>query len=213
MRSRKHVGLLAVAVAMSLAGTTFAESLITGTPNNLQRSIFLDFTAKASDLELTSFDTYFSNNQGSVLVYTRPGSYVGFTNSSEGWTLVDTIPITDFTARGSYNSTGSLVFSDGISIAAGQTMGMCLFLLDNADVNCINYTDGTAYGYSNTYGNDDLILFSGLARSAAFSGSIYEPRTFAGTVNYNLLTSSIPEPASLGLLAMGAAGLLLRRRK
>ena len=197
--------VLAAAAVVSLAQVTFAESLTTAPANNAQKSIFLDLTAKDANLQITGFDTAVEGAT-SIQVYIREGSYVGFDNSSAGWTLVDTITATNLTGSG-YNMTGSFALTDGIFIDAGQTVGICLVSTTGYD---IQYTDSYDVA-QRTWENDDLILFGDRSRSAAFGGTYYWPRTFSGTIYYDIMP--VPEPGSLALLGLGAVACLRRRRR
>ena len=71
-----------------------------------------------------------------------------------------------------------------------------------------DYTNGN--GTNQNYSNADLALSFGTATNAFMvAGGVNSPRVWNGTIYYNL----VPEPGSLGLLALGTACLLARRRR
>lgn len=84
------VGLCMCVVAASAMGQT----LTTAAPNNGSGGVFLDLTPTSTTLFVTQFDVAFSGTVGTtapVEVWTRSGSYVGFTGSNAGWTLTQTV--------------------------------------------------------------------------------------------------------------------------
>jgi hypothetical protein len=66
-----------------------------------------------------------------------------------------------------------------------------------------DYTNGPL----GPYGNADLTLDLGSASNVPFTGNIFSPRVWNGTIYYDV----IPGPGALALL--GLAGLVRRRRR
>lgn len=143
---------------------------------------------------------------GSMDIYTRSGTSSGFESSLVGWTLVSSgsgtlaglnnpseFNVTDFT----------LGFGvTGIAIDASSNWGH-------------DYTNGT--GSNQFYSNSDLSLTLGSATNAPFTGEIFNPRVWNGTIQYSVSSSAaVPEPSTLAMFGIGAGvvGLVsLRRRR
>lgn len=204
--------LTVLALVLALTGAAQAQTLTTFAPNNGSGGIFLDLTPVAGALRLDAFSTYFDSAAGtgtsaSIEVWTRPGSYAGFTGSSAGWTLSQTVGGT------SVNSTtlSSLVLTSPILLPSAATTAV--YLQSVTFTHGIRYTGTSVASPTTTYSNADLSLFSDTARTGnvAFAGSQNSPRTFAGTIAYSRV-ASVPEPAMLATLAIGGLALLRRRR-
>jgi hypothetical protein len=107
---------VAVLTWAALAGAAKADTLTTAAPNNGSGGTFFNLTASTATLTFDSFAAPFSAAAGtpvSVEVYSRPGSYVTFTGSSAGWTLLGTVTGT---------SAGSTVFSADINLPSPVTL-------------------------------------------------------------------------------------------
>lgn len=199
--------LFLLAGAVALSGTTIAQTLSTTTSNNGSGGVFLDLTASSQALSILSFDTYFASAAGSgvqVEVWTRPGTYTGFTTANTGWTLSQTV-------SGTSNGTATLAnlnLTNALSVGAGNTLGVYLQSITSGGG--IRYTGLTATPPQTTWSNADLTLFSDTARVAttAFTGTQFSPRTFSGNVNY----APVPEPATMAALGLGIATLVRRRK-
>lgn len=194
---------------MLLPGIASAATLFTTTANNGTGGIFLEVTG-INSISITSFEVYFGSVTGtpvSVGVYTRPGGYTGFTTSSVGWTLHETV---SGTSAGTV-TLAPVVLSTPINIGAGETLSIYLQGLNSSSV--IRYNGIGGAPPQTTWGNADLTFISDLAlvSSTPFAGTAFSPRTFAGAINYDL--SETPEPASFALFGTGLAGLALLRRK
>ena len=71
-----------------------AGGLSTAPPNNGSGGVFLDLTPTTNPLFFEVFEVPTNAVLGApiqVEVWTRPGTYVGFTTSNTGWTLVQTV--------------------------------------------------------------------------------------------------------------------------
>lgn len=189
--------------ASAIAGGGFLE---TAPSNNGSGGVFMDLTPLGPSLRVTSFDVSYTGTSGTnvdVQVWTRPGSYVGFTGGSGGWTLTQTVVGT----RGGTTVWTPLVLTTPILLQAGETTAVYLHCVTAGGG--IRYTGTTALPPQTTWENGDLRLFSDVARTGdiAFGGTLFTPRTFSGRVHYEL----VPAPGAIALL--GVAGLVTRRRR
>jgi hypothetical protein len=196
-------------VAFCLTLSAQAQTLTTVAPNNGSGGIFLNLSPVAAPLLFTGFSTYFSSAAGtpvSVEVWVRDGTYVGFTGSSTGWTLVQTVM---GISAGSTVESSLINFAAPIQLAAGSTTGIYLHAITAGGG--IRYTGTAAAPPTTMFSNADLTLFSDTARTGAvsFAGTQFSPRTFSGTVAY----SPVPEPASIMLLGLGGLIAAMRWRK
>ena len=205
-RARLLTSLCALLLVTSTApgGTLNVSHLPNNGLTSSGASIFMDLTdLTGAGLNVTRFTTYASSLPGAnwmVDVYTRPGSYVGFDGSSAGWTLHTTVNATsDGTTTQAPLDLGSAV----IPVPANATTGVYLVAVAGG----LRYNGTAGLPPITTWENAELRMFSNVARSAAFGGTRFLGRTFAGTIEY----TPIPEPAGLGALAAGMI-LVLRRR-
>jgi len=195
--------------ALLAPSLVFAATLTTTTANNGSGGIFMDFTAGTTAISVTGFDTYFGTAGGavSVEVYTRPGSYVGFDNSSVGWSLHETV---NTTSAGTA-TLAPIGLTTSVTIGAGQTVA--IYLHSTTAGQGIRY-NGTGTTAQTTWSDANLTLFSDRARtgSVPFGGTLFTPRTFAGNIHYNV-DGEVPEPGTVTFLALGLVGIAFLRRR
>jgi len=123
-RIKMKIGFALICVVAPMAG--FSQTLSGATTaNNGSGGVFMDLTAGSQNLSVLSFDSFMGAAAGgafSVEVWTRPGTYVGFSASNVGWTLLDTASGT------SVNTTtlANFALNNVISLTAGQTTGVYL---------------------------------------------------------------------------------------
>jgi len=197
---------LALAATLAAVPAVSAQTIMTTLSNNGSGGIFLELTPATQTLQVNSVDTYFGSAAGSAVtveVWTRPGSYAGFTASNAGWTLSQTL---NGVSAGT-TALANLAMTTPIALPLGGPTSIYLHSITAGGG--IRYTGlGTAPPQT-TWINADITLFSDISRTGAvpFGGTQFTPRTFAGNVNY----SPVPAPGVLG--AMGLAGLFAARRR
>lgn len=198
-----------VALALSAFVGAQAQSITTLFNRNNGGSnggaVYFDVVVGANDLEITAYDT---NTADLVTfgwaVWTFNGSYVGNTGSSAGWTQVST-----GTGTGAgVNLPSPVVLNNTFVLNANTTYGMALVIGPEA-----------GHDYSGTgtsplpgalqYSNADVTLNLGSAGNVPFSGSVFTPRIWNGTMYYNV----VPEPATFVAVALGVMVLGFSRRR
>lgn len=191
---------------LSTASAASAGSITTTFANdNGQAGNMFDVTTFGNALLIESLKINVAqllDAPGTLDVYTKPGSYVGFEQNAAAWTKVSSTSIP------SANVAGTPTFVDiaDFLLAANSLTGFYITFAGqtNSPRNALAYTTG-----SNTYSNTDLSLSLGVGKGGTF-GPTFTPRTWNGTINYEV--QPVPTPALLpGLIGMGVA--VLRKRK
>lgn len=173
--------------------TTFAGG-------NANEGVMFDLEVLGPDILVTGADFNFEDlGSTTINVYTRLGSYVGFEGSSAGWTLVSSTFLASTNAEGTPTAVDFVDF-----LLSSNTVYGLYFVSTNFDVD-LSYTNG-----ANTFSNSDVELTLGAGINNLFSGT-FSPRTWNGTLNYDV--TSVSAPASLLLFGLGLAGLRFSRRK
>lgn len=140
-------------------------------------------------------------------VYTRSGTFSGFESSLNGWTLV---------SSGLGNSAGENNPSEFDVTDFSLGVGVTGIAIVSSSAWGHSYTNGN--GTNQFYSNSDLSLTFGSAKNVPFSAStLFSPRVWNGTIEYNVTSGAVPEPTSLAIFVIGACvsgiGAARRRRR
>lgn len=178
----------------------YTKALATAPNNNGSGGIFVNLRALDQHLVVTGFDVPLGPVAGtavSVEVWTRNGSYVGFTDSNAGWTLTQTVQAT---AQGTTTPV-PFVLSTPLVLSPAQTTGVYLqAVLPAATGSGIRYTGLSDALPQTSWSNNDLLLFSDTARIGftPFAGGTNSPRAFSGTIRYTKAFTTAPSNNSSG---------------
>jgi uncharacterized lipoprotein YbaY len=158
------------------------RTLSTAPANNGSGGVFMDLTPTRL-VHVVSFDSPFSGTVGTVVdveVWTRPGTYVGFDGDPTGWTLTQTVQAT----RAGTTVNAPIELTSPIALQPNTTTAVYLQVVSAGGG--LRYTGTAGSPPQTTWSNDDLTLFSDVARVTAvpFAGTRFTPRTFSGNVNY-----------------------------
>ena len=148
------------------------------------RSFGCLFSVKArKDLKISTIGVHTESDQEYVEVYTRQGSYEGFTNSMDGWSFVVGADISG-KGKGVVTQIEEKVFSD-VEIRKGEIQSFYVTLVSAK----LSYTNGKEVG-SKFVSNDDLSLMEGLGVGdylLAKDTKLFSPRIFNGALMYSVL--------------------------
>lgn len=168
------------AQAVNTATNSLFTTLIAG--NGAGGNMF-DVTALNS-IDVNGFDMHFSSTgTGTMQVWYRTGSFVGFESSNAGWTMAYT---TTVTALG----TGVLTPVPGtftVNVPAGQTYGFYVTAVTGGPQ--VNYTNGTSLG-SVYVQNADAQIKQG--KGGGYFSVINSPRIFNGQMRYSATGCTSP---------------------
>lgn len=145
-------------------------------------------------ITITSWDIN-TDNQTTVNVWTRIGTYSGFEQASAGWSLLGTDNAV--VQQGTDQPTPLAV--GGLTINPGEIYGIAM----EGDGSWL-YTNGI--GTNEVVNNGVLELRFGSANNIAFNSSIFSPRVWNGVIYYNVAATPVP---SLGFWALILFTLLL----
>ncbi|MGA2231504.1 MAG: autotransporter-associated beta strand repeat-containing protein [Tepidisphaeraceae bacterium] len=160
-------------------------------------------------------DTWTGPGISSSAAATNAGLYaVGYAdgNVDAGTPAQANQVVVKYTLAGDANLDGIVNFADLLVVAQN-------FNRSNSNGNPIDWADGD-FNYDNTVNFADLLLVAqNFNKTLTASQLAQVPQSFSADWNLalaevqNSQTNNVPEPASVGVMAMAAAGLLARRRR
>lgn len=201
--------VLAAVAAASLPSVGRAGSLTTTyVSNNLQDGNMFDVETGGSALSVTSLGLNLQPGVYTINVYEKSGTWVGYESTPGAWTLVTTIANVNSVAA----DAPTTVAVSGLTLAASSVTGLYITMTGGQGM---RYTDGTMVGDPAAI-NSDLTIYQGAGVHYPFDG-IFTPRTWNGTITYDVITPAVPEPSSAVLAglagAVGLAAARLRKRR
>ncbi len=162
-------------------------------------AVYFDVTvANAGGIIVTSLDTNTSETvPGSLTVYVAPTTSVGNETNIGAWTQVAT---GTFTGQGANNPTPTDI--DDFALAAGS-YGFAIVM---GSTTGHDYTNGN--GANQIYSNADLTITAGTATTVPFTGSVFSPRIWNGTLYYSGAGNGEESYGYYGAGCPGSTGLV-----
>mgnify|MGYP001627753285 FL=1 len=140
-------------------------------------AVYFDVTVGPNDLNLTEIDVNTAETGPfSIDIYTLVGTYVGNETNGAAW---GTPAATATGTAVGIDAPSNAVLGSAITLSANTTYGMAI-VMDASHGH--DYTNGD--GTNENFSNADLSMSLGSASNVPFSGSIFSPRVFNGTLHY-----------------------------
>lgn len=145
------------------------------TSNNGSGGNMFDVDIAPASVTITGFEVNLGSGTG-VDVYVKSGTYVGSENTAGAWTFVGTFPVV---AAGNDNPT-VVTFNTPLVLPQGRHA----FFIASSSGSSWRYINGSSVG-SVWAQNNEITIYEGIGRSDnTFSGSIFTPRNFSGSILY-----------------------------
>ncbi|CAM3451747.1 proprotein convertase P-domain-containing protein [Aequorivita lipolytica] len=151
-----------------------------GSPN---WTVMYDLTVGPNDIEVTDLDVNTdATGTFNLNLYTLVGTHVGNETNAAAWGA----PASSGTGTAlGTDLPSNAVLAAPVTLAANTTYGIAITM----DVD-VNYTNGTGCPGNQCYSNADLSLTLGKAVAGIFTGSVFSPRIWNGTINYTVGSGS-----------------------
>ncbi len=150
-------------------GTESGSIKTTFRDGNGQAGFMFDLTAQTA-IDVTGFDVN-CDADTTVEVYWTPTTYVGNETNPAAWTLLGSDAVT-----ANLGGAATRVNVGGLSLAAGQTVG--IYITDTVGTD-LNYTNG-----SETWDNGEVSISAGVGKAYPFAGT-FSPRSGNVVVYYD----------------------------
>lgn len=169
-------------------------------------AVYFDLTVGPNNLSITGLDTNTAETGvfPGFQVFTGIGTAFGNEGNAGFWSLAATGTLTGLGLDGM----SPVALSSNVSLGASTAYGIALVMPAGAGH---DYTGPT--GFVATYANLDLALSFGTADNTPFTGGAFNPRTWNGTINYEVQAVPLPAAVWMFLSALGGLGLFGWRRK
>ena len=140
-------------------------------------TVMYNITVGPKDIEISDLDVN-TDDTGTISLdlYTLVGTYVGNETNPGAWGAAAT---TGTGTSAGLDNPSNIVLSTPVMLSANTTYGIAI-VMDKSP----RYTNGTGCPGNQCYNNDDISLTLGTAVSGLFSGTVFTPRIWNGTINY-----------------------------
>jgi hypothetical protein len=148
-------------------------TLFTTSQSNLTNGFMFDISATQNDIHIDSFDLHTQyEKKYPVWVYYRKGSYLGYENDLSAWIFLDSVYM-----QGLGQAKASRLPAGGFTIPKGEVYGVYITTIP---VSYLNFSQ-----LSNTYVDDDIAIWPGIALDYLFDARYAVTSTFNGRVYYS----------------------------
>ncbi|MFT5263057.1 MAG: hypothetical protein ACI8YQ_001797, partial [Polaribacter sp.] len=206
----KKVKLLFTIAILAISATVGLSQSITtlfagGNSGATGWTVMWDATIGPGDLDITGFDLNHNVGAGTTFTidfYTTPGGFAGNQTNPGAWTLAGTGTGT----TGGMGGAVDVTLDVPATVDATTSYGFAIVYTSGGGP---AYTNGN--GANQNYSNADISLTLGSSVSGAFTGTVFNPRVWNGTIFYTAGGGPPPPPPAASIdhpLGDGGGGLV-----